>query len=149
MPTNYLSDYSHYLTETAEYPGATNLGGLSHSETETTTGGFNMPSVTTGPEMPSLSGDVPPASIQSVLITAIPSSYLSHLADPSARSSMFNEIANGHYPQWYEDLPSSVKSWVSEHYEPTGGPGNSAPANGVMASGAVVAAGVLALAIML
>ncbi|KAJ5574975.1 hypothetical protein N7450_008874 [Penicillium hetheringtonii] len=154
VPTNYLSDYSHYLTETADYPSATNLGGLGHIETKTTTGGSNMPSVTTGPEMPTLSGDVPPASIQSVLITAIPSSYLSDLADPSARSSMFNEIANGHYPQWYQDLPSNVKSWVSEHYEPTGGPGhaapgNSAPANGVMASGAVVAAGLLALAVML
>lgn len=110
--------------------------------------------MTTGPDLGSLGGNLPPASIQSVLITAIPESYLSQLSNPSARSSIFSEIADGHYPQWYEDLPSSVKSWVSENYEPTGGPGsgghgNSAPMNGVMASGVVAGVGILALAVML
>ncbi|KAJ5391641.1 hypothetical protein N7509_007131 [Penicillium cosmopolitanum] len=164
LPTNYLSDYSDYLSDSTlsdygltDYPSATNLGGgdslNTGSASETTANSHDMPTMTTGPSITGLA-DAPPASIQSVLITAIPESYLSQLGNPSARSSIFSEIADGHYPQWYADLPSSVKSWVSDHYEPTGGSGhgghgNSAPATGVMASGVAAAAGVLALAVLL
>ncbi|KAJ5082546.1 hypothetical protein N7532_011589 [Penicillium argentinense] len=151
LPTDYLTDYSQYLTD---LPSATNTLHAGGPDETTGTGGFDMPSMTSSPDIPNFSGDVPPASIESVLITAVPASYLSQLAIPSARSSIFSEIANGHYPQWYEDLPSSVKSWVSEHYEPTGlgehaGGPNSAPSSGVVASGLLAAAGVFALAVLL
>ncbi|CAI7600378.1 unnamed protein product [Penicillium manginii] len=159
LPTDYLSDYTDYLSDYSltDFPSATNLGGGDSSNTDsaskTTADSVNMPTMTTGPTVTGL-GDTPPASIESVLITAIPASFMSQLSNPSARSSIFSEIADGHYPQWYADLPSSVKSWVSEHYEPTGGSGsgnhgNSAPVTGVMASGVAAAAGVLALAVLL
>lgn len=156
---NYPTGYSQY------YPNPTGNGngnsGLDN----------NMPAMTSGPSMPSgLANDVPPPSIESVLITAVPPSYLSQLANPSARSSLINEIQHGNYPAWYQHLPASVKSWLSSHYAtgtangafPTDGSSGSgsgsgqgsgmhgaAPPSAVVATGLMGAAGVLAVALML
>lgn len=112
---------------------------------------------------------MPPPSIESVLITAVPASFMSEMANPSARSSVINEIQNGNFPSWYDNLPASVKSWVQDHWatatgfgaSPTGGSGSgsgsgsngpvpgAAPPSGVIATGLVGAAAVLAVAVML
>ncbi|KAE8348209.1 hypothetical protein BDV28DRAFT_144080 [Aspergillus coremiiformis] len=67
---------------------------------------------------------LPPSSIMSVLLTAIPPASLQQFADPSARSAMMSEVSAGHLPDWYNNLPSDVKSYVSTAYqayaEPTG-----------------------------
>lgn len=130
-------------------------------------------SITAGHTLPSF--DLPPASIQSVLVTAIPASYLSQMANPSAASSIYKEIGDGHFPDWYKKLPGSVKDWLSTHYvdgdaAATGsskeedsdsgsdsdsdsqGKGDfpdSAPSSGVVATGLMGAACILAVAVML
>jgi hypothetical protein len=172
---DYLTAYSDLPTDYSAYlPGATDLP----STTGLASAGSNLdsnnfPSITAGPSitMPSgLSADLPPPSIQSVLVTAVPMSYLSDMANPSARSSMFNEIRNGHYPSWYQELPNSVKDWISSHYATATGPmptgvtasgGSSSNSNsgsgvpGAAAPSAVVttglmgAAAILAVAVML
>ncbi|KAJ5161505.1 hypothetical protein N7492_006897 [Penicillium capsulatum] len=153
---DYLTDlptgYSHLPSEATGSP-----------KTETDTG---KASITAGPTLPSV--DLPPASIQSVLATAIPASYLSQMANPSAASSIYREIQHGHYPDWYKSLPGNVKDWLSTHYADgsaaaTGGgdsssgsdsrgkgdvPGAAAP-SGVVATGLVGAACLLAAAVML
>jgi hypothetical protein len=58
----------------------------------------------------------PPPSIVSVLVTAVPPSFYSSLEDPASRSALFHSIQDGDYPQWYKDLPGSVKSWLSTAY---------------------------------
>lgn len=161
---DYLTDlptgYSKYLPSEA-----------TNSPTTESDSDSDKSSVTAGPTMPSF--DLPPASIQSVLVTAIPASYLSQMANPSAASSIYKEIENGHYPDWYKSLPGSVKDWLSTHYADgnaaaTGtsngadsdsesgsdsrGKGDvpgAAPPSGVVATGLMAAAGVLAVAIML
>lgn len=125
--------------------------------------------MTDAPSMPSNLPDMPPPSIESVLITAVPASYLSQLANPSARSSIINEIQHGNFPSWYDNLPASVKSWVQSHYatatgfgaSPTDGSGSgsgsgsngpvpgAAPPSGIIATGLLGAAGILAVAVML
>ncbi|KAE8145454.1 hypothetical protein BDV25DRAFT_164659 [Aspergillus avenaceus] len=64
-----------------------------------------------------LSINAPPSSIMSILLTAIPVSYLNELSNPSSRSSMFSEISAGHYPDWYKSLPGDVKTYISTAYQ--------------------------------
>lgn len=107
--------------------------------------------------LPSITGDSQiPASIESVIATAVPQSFLSQMADPTAASSIVNEIEHGHYPSWYEDLPSSVKSWLQSHYAgeagSSGSSGSTTPgaaSTGMVATGLLGAAGVFALAVLL
>lgn len=107
--------------------------------------------------MPSYTLDTIPSSIESVLITAIPSSYLSELADPTAASSLISEIQNGDVPTWYQELPGSVKSWLADHYATAGSGsagsggngGNSAPSTGVAVTGLLGAMCILAVAVLL
>ncbi|PYH42089.1 uncharacterized protein BP01DRAFT_385755 [Aspergillus saccharolyticus JOP 1030-1] len=54
-----------------------------------------------------------PTSIESVLRTALPTSQLSRLADPSARASFLREIREGLRPEWYSTLPTDVKHFFS------------------------------------
>ncbi|KAB8236276.1 hypothetical protein ETB97_011536 [Aspergillus alliaceus] len=71
---------------------------------------FSMPT-----NMPSFKA--PPPSIMSVIMTAVPASYLEGLSNPSSRSSMFSEISAGHYPDWYKSLPGDVKTYISTAYQ--------------------------------
>lgn len=128
-------------------------------------------SITSAPSMPSF--DLPPASIESVLATAVPASFLSQMANPSAASSVYKEIKDGHYPSWYKELPSSVKDWLSTHYvdatatatgaaatddsgsssgggrKGKGGDTDAAPPSAMAATGLMGAACILAMAVML
>ncbi|KAJ6145839.1 hypothetical protein N7470_009734 [Penicillium chermesinum] len=105
-----------------------------------------------GPSVTSYPGQ-PPASIASVLATAVPESFLSQMANPSAASSIANEIEHGHYPSWYSDLPSSVKSWIQSECPSESGsdkpnfPG--AASHTAVASSLLGAAGILAAAVLL
>lgn len=54
-----------------------------------------------------------PTSILTVLETAIPSTWIEALADPSAQYSIYEAAASGVYPDWYSSLPQSVKAWVT------------------------------------
>ncbi|OGE53495.1 hypothetical protein PENARI_c007G11721 [Penicillium arizonense] len=166
---DYLTAYSDLPTDYSAYlPGPTDS-----PSTVSNLDSNNFPSMTAGPSitMPSgLSADLPPPSIQSVLVTAVPMSFLSQIENPSARSSIFSEIHNGHYPSWYQDLPNSVKDWVSSHYATATGPmptgvtssgGSSSNSNsgsgvpgaaapsGMIATGLMGAAAILAVAVML
>ncbi|GIJ81822.1 hypothetical protein Asppvi_000325 [Aspergillus pseudoviridinutans] len=125
------TDWEQYLTNTdfGGFPTNTAVGNapthtntaVGNAPTKTNTGGvptdlgglgsFSMPTA------PALTYDgMPPPSIASVLITAVPSSYMSELANPSVRSSLINDIQHGHYPSWYSALPNSVKQWISTNY---------------------------------
>ncbi|PYI18404.1 hypothetical protein BO99DRAFT_386888 [Aspergillus violaceofuscus CBS 115571] len=57
-----------------------------------------------------------PTSVESVLRTALPTSYLSQLTDPSARASIISEIRDGLRPEWYSTLPADVKHFFSTAY---------------------------------
>ncbi|KAF7131238.1 hypothetical protein CNMCM5793_004288 [Aspergillus hiratsukae] len=112
------TDYQQYLTNTdfGGFPTNTD-GGSAPTNTKSIptdlggVGSFSMPTA------PAFTYDgMPPPSIASVLITAVPSSYMSQLADPTVRSSLMNDIKQGHYPDWYTDLPNSVKQWLSTNY---------------------------------
>lgn len=54
-----------------------------------------------------------PTSILAVIETAIPTSWLSEIMDPSSRDSIISEIQAGTMPAWYNSLPSSVKAWAT------------------------------------
>ncbi|PLN85328.1 hypothetical protein BDW42DRAFT_190905 [Aspergillus taichungensis] len=60
---------------------------------------------------------MPPSSIISVLMTAVPPSFYSQMGDSDARSSFFKDIHEGHYPDWYNELPNSVKTYISTAYQ--------------------------------
>lgn len=71
-------------------------------------------------EMPTaMPGDfkMAPSSIISVLITAVPPSFYSQMGDPDARSSVYKDIHEGHFPDWYKELPNSVKTYISTAYQ--------------------------------
>lgn len=140
-------DYNQYLTNTdyKQYLTNTDFGGI-----PTNTAADNVPTntklggVPTDLEgLPSFSmptaaftyDGMPPPSIASVLITAVPSSYMSQLANPSARSSLINDIQHGHYPSWYNDLPNSVKQWISTNYASMTGAAATATGNSGSGSG--------------
>jgi hypothetical protein len=46
-------------------------------------------------------------------MTGVPGSVLGELANPTARSSIASEFKAGNTPQWYINLPSEVKSYIS------------------------------------
>lgn len=154
--TNLPTDYSAYL------PAATSGSG-SGSGSNNNGNSVTMPAVTAAPTVTMPAGasfDTPPPSIESVLATAIPPSYLTALANPTSASSLISEIQHGHYPTWYEQLPGSVKAWLTSHYA-TAGPmatgssgssgsphGNAAP-TGALATSFMGAVAILAAAVML
>lgn len=157
--TNLPTDYSAYL------PAATgDSGSGSGSGSGSNNNGNSVtPAMTAAPTMTmpaSASFDMPPPSIESVLATAIPPSYLTAFANPTSASSIISEIQHGHYPTWYEQLPGSVKAWLTSHYA-TAGPmatgssgssgaphGNAAP-TGALATSFMGAVAILAAAVML
>ncbi|KAJ5166919.1 uncharacterized protein N7482_005700 [Penicillium canariense] len=111
------TNYMDYLTAYSDLP--TDYSAYLPDATGSNLESISFPSLTAAPSytMPSgLSADIPPPSIESVLVTAVPMSYLSQMENPSARASIFSEIHAGHYPSWYRQLPSSVKEWISSHY---------------------------------
>ncbi|RAL17198.1 uncharacterized protein BO97DRAFT_419445 [Aspergillus homomorphus CBS 101889] len=55
-----------------------------------------------------------PTSIESVLMTALPTSYLSQLANPTARVSLISEIREGLRSEWYTELPADAKHFFSK-----------------------------------
>jgi hypothetical protein len=55
----------------------------------------------------------PPSSIINDIITGIPPTVLAQLLIPTARSSIASEFQAGNTPDWYNDLPSEVKSYVA------------------------------------
>ncbi|RAH45188.1 uncharacterized protein BO95DRAFT_464259 [Aspergillus brunneoviolaceus CBS 621.78] len=61
-----------------------------------------------------------PTSVESVLRTALPTFYLSQIADPSARASIVSEIRDGLRPEWYSTLPADVKHFFSTAYTAAG-----------------------------
>ncbi|KAL4995360.1 hypothetical protein BDV10DRAFT_188189 [Aspergillus recurvatus] len=66
-----------------------------------------------------------PNSIASEIASAVPSSVLSDLANPSSLSSMYSEIQDGNYPAWATDIPDDVWDYFESAYgvdaRPTGG----------------------------
>lgn len=55
-----------------------------------------------------------PDSILSVMETAVPTSWqMDILTDPAFRASVASAAAEGSYPAWYNELPSSVKAWAT------------------------------------
>ncbi|OJJ97853.1 hypothetical protein ASPACDRAFT_122543 [Aspergillus aculeatus ATCC 16872] len=61
-----------------------------------------------------------PTSVESVRRTALPTSYLSQIADPAARASIFSEIRDGLRPEWYSALRADVKHFFSTAYSAAG-----------------------------
>ncbi|KLJ05970.1 hypothetical protein EMPG_10583 [Blastomyces silverae] len=108
--------------------------------------------------------DDPPESLIQIFATAIPQTAFRSLLDPEGRSSIASEIKAGNTPDWFNNLPSSVKSYIS-HIQvqatatdmPVNGKGGStstssalaAKETGVVAGGLVLAAGILGLALAL
>ncbi|KAL1988291.1 hypothetical protein VTN96DRAFT_266 [Rasamsonia emersonii] len=58
----------------------------------------------------------PPASILTVLETALPSSLITELTNPSAIQSVVSEVAAGTVPGWLQSLPPNVKSYLVTAY---------------------------------
>ncbi|KAF2756473.1 hypothetical protein EJ05DRAFT_501978 [Pseudovirgaria hyperparasitica] len=56
--------------------------------------------------------DPPPTSLMLAIFTGVPQTVLAQLVDPSARASIASEFAAGNTPDWYNELPSGVKSYV-------------------------------------
>ena len=101
-----------------------------------------------------------PASIESVLETAVPASFIQELENPTSRSSIFSEWHDGQFPTWYQDLPTSVKSWLDKFAASatagsaggSGGNGGNAASSfsaGVSVALIAGAASILSLALML
>ncbi|RLM00498.1 hypothetical protein CFD26_108499 [Aspergillus turcosus] len=111
------TDYEQFLTNTdfGGFPTNTDAGNAptNTKSVPTDLGGFGSFSM---PTAAFTYDGMPPPSIASVLITAVPSSYMAQLANPSVRSSLIHDIQQGHYPDWYTDLPNSVKQWISTNY---------------------------------
>ncbi|PMD48532.1 hypothetical protein L207DRAFT_505562 [Hyaloscypha variabilis F] len=64
-------------------------------------------------QIASLEGDIiPPASILSEVITAIPATVTAVLANPSEISVLESEILASGFPGWYSSLPPDAQSWV-------------------------------------
>ncbi|EAW08962.1 uncharacterized protein ACLA_099060 [Aspergillus clavatus NRRL 1] len=57
--------------------------------------------------------DSAPSSILNVLATAVPSTWIAAMANPTSVSSIVNDIEHGTYPAWYSSLPESVKAWAT------------------------------------
>ncbi|KAF4159621.1 hypothetical protein CNMCM6069_001264 [Aspergillus lentulus] len=54
-----------------------------------------------------------PSSVLGVLMTAIPPSVISALTDPTQAAGIVQQIEQGQIPDWYNNLPDSVKAWAS------------------------------------
>lgn len=63
-------------------------------------------------DLNALMGSIP-TSVLGVLMTAIPPSVVSALANPTQAASMFQQIEQGQIPDWYNNLPDSVKAWAT------------------------------------
>ncbi|PGH11984.1 hypothetical protein AJ79_04571 [Helicocarpus griseus UAMH5409] len=119
-------------------------------------------------ELPSVLAkmDDPPESLLQQLATAIPETAFKSLLNPKDRSAMASEFQAGNTPDWFNNLPSSAKSYMS-HIKvqatatdmPVNGKGGStstssglaanAKPTGVVAGGVAVAAGILGFAVAL
>lgn len=56
----------------------------------------------------------PPPGFIPAIMTAVPLSVLGDLLDSGSRSALASEFQNGSTPAWYQSLPASVKSYISE-----------------------------------
>ncbi|OJD16475.1 hypothetical protein AJ78_03374 [Emergomyces pasteurianus Ep9510] len=108
--------------------------------------------------------DDPPESLIQLFASAIPQTAFRSLLDPKGRSAIASDIKAGNTPDWFNNMPSSVKSYMS-HVQvqatatdmPVNGKGGStstssalaANPSGVVAGGLAFAAGVLGLAVAL
>ncbi|GAQ03891.1 hypothetical protein ALT_1212 [Aspergillus lentulus] len=54
-----------------------------------------------------------PSSVLGVLMTAIPPSVVAALTDPTQAAGIVQQIEQGQIPDWYNNLPDSVKAWAS------------------------------------
>ncbi|KAE9372840.1 hypothetical protein N431DRAFT_467070 [Stipitochalara longipes BDJ] len=54
----------------------------------------------------------PAPSLIGPIITGVPVSVLVELAQPALRSSIASEFKAGNTPQWYQTLPTAVKSYI-------------------------------------
>lgn len=71
-------------------------------------GSISLPSFTTP-----LSGvELPPLSLVGIILTALPTSVITELLNPSARSSIASEFKAGNTPGWYQSLDPAVKSYI-------------------------------------
>ncbi|PMD40590.1 hypothetical protein L207DRAFT_528917 [Hyaloscypha variabilis F] len=79
------------------------------SELASLTASLAMPSGGLVPGLPSIYSDFPtlPASVESVLATAIPASFIATETDPCA---LLTDA-----PQWYASLPASIKSAITSY----------------------------------
>lgn len=70
--------------------------------------------IPTGPA--TLRGDLPapPPNLLQEIMTAVPTSVVAGLLDPAYRSSMASQFKEGKTPDWYNDLPSGIKDYVSQ-----------------------------------
>ena len=69
--------------------------------------------IPTGPA--TLRGDLPapPPNLLQDIMTAVPTTVVAGLLDPAYRSSMASEFKAGNTPDWFNDLPSGVRDYVS------------------------------------
>ncbi|PKX96199.1 uncharacterized protein P174DRAFT_450484 [Aspergillus novofumigatus IBT 16806] len=54
-----------------------------------------------------------PSSVLDVLMTAIPPSVIAALTNPTQAAGIVDQIEQGQIPDWYRNLPDSVKAWAS------------------------------------
>ncbi|KAF9895447.1 hypothetical protein FE257_000354 [Aspergillus nanangensis] len=106
---NYLEDsgFNDYMSSLDSLATQTNLADY----TAALPTGFTLPT-----DLPSITYHAPPPSIAAVLATAVPANYISSLTNPAAQSALFHSISEGDFPQWYKDLPQSVKAYLSTAY---------------------------------
>ncbi|KAJ0358635.1 hypothetical protein COL922a_014600, partial [Colletotrichum nupharicola] len=55
----------------------------------------------------------PPPGIAKDVLAAIPTSVLRGLVNPASRSALQAQVASDGPPQWYQDLPTSVKDYFA------------------------------------
>ncbi|KAK2756526.1 hypothetical protein FQN54_005419 [Arachnomyces sp. PD_36] len=116
----------------------------------------------------------PPQSLVGAILTAVPGDVVADLMNPLARDSLASAFQAGDMPDWYNSLPTGVKSYFSEvaaqmtasnvAFQPTGAIATGAPEGslrttssealgsrptGAVAGSFLVAAGVLGAAIAL
>ncbi|KAL5359566.1 hypothetical protein BJX96DRAFT_59575 [Aspergillus floccosus] len=120
---------------------ATAVADLDNVDTETDLADLtSLAGLTSGITVPTIDIPTPPPSIVSVLVTAVPDSFYSTLENPASRSAFIHSIQDGDYPQWYKDLPGSVKSWLSTAYA-TGAAATAAHADATTTGGSSSATG--------
>ncbi|KAL2798010.1 hypothetical protein BJX66DRAFT_334363 [Aspergillus keveii] len=55
----------------------------------------------------------PPPGIAKDVLAAIPTSVLQGLVNPASRSALQDQVASDGPPQWYQELPTSVKEYFA------------------------------------